>query len=124
MKELLFRGFDINGNPSFTGYTIPSICASFTKDEMLLQRTFEWTGVMDCFGINIYRGDIVVKTNSIIGKSFKGVVYYEPQGCIYIIKNDKRYINLSDSRMFSDEEGIKLTDINIVGNSIVGIPIQ
>ena len=115
----LFRGFWPDKKAAFTGLEIPQILGEYSLPDIKSMTIFEWTGVMDWRGINIYRGDIVTVTKKNSGV-FRGVVEYQPQLCRYIINNKetRRYQDLSYSGQTGSEEGIRMDSIEVTGNSI------
>lgn len=115
--ELLFQGFRLDGTVAFTGLSIDGIAASYSPEKIKEMKLFEWTGVLDWHGQHIYRGNKVTSYNGKTGKEFTGIVEYEPQGCMYIIKGESRYLELSASAAQGDENGIKLTDVQIIGRA-------
>lgn len=114
-KQQLFKAFHPEGLIAFTGLTIPQMCYEYSSGDLRDMHIFEWTGVMDWRGINIYRGDKVAM-NLKDKETFIGYVEYCDQLCRYIVKSEKSYDDLSHSAMSGNEDGIKLLSVEIIGN--------
>lgn len=114
-REMLYRGFNESGKAVFTGLRMSQIIADYTLTEIEVMHILEWTNVVDCWGINIYRGDKVQMYSKGV-PTLSGYVQYEPQLCRYIVKGEKTYDDLSHSGMTGSEDGIKLDSVEIIGN--------
>jgi uncharacterized phage protein (TIGR01671 family) len=122
MREIKFRAFDKEGNiyppdqpPSKMYYqedfkkTFGNSLTHYYSKEHGRFLVSEFTGLKDRNGKEIYEGDRVDSGG------FKGVVTYEPQGAIWIIKSE-RHKDLASSAQYGDERGIFLLDVFVEGN--------